>query len=151
MRRFQEGLVCKAHRLLYASILGLRVIKRKNLNRGPRLHWSAPAGEAPVVPHTSTQVTPCRCRARREHLKVFRGPSAHKWLKARPESGLDWRMRSKFVRRRTSRPLAKHLSCPVSLVTERGREGEREREEGREGERGMEGGRGGERERQRGR
>ena len=29
MKRFRDGLVCKAHRLLYHSTLGLRVIKKK--------------------------------------------------------------------------------------------------------------------------
>ena len=29
MKRFREGLVCKAHRLVYHSTLGSRVIKKK--------------------------------------------------------------------------------------------------------------------------
>ena len=34
VKRFQGGLVFKAHRLLYHSTLGLRVIKKKNKIRG---------------------------------------------------------------------------------------------------------------------
>jgi len=46
--RFQGGLVCKAHRLLYHSTLGLRVIKKQRgaeLPRGFRSRKRAPERE----------------------------------------------------------------------------------------------------------
>ena len=37
MKRFRGGLVFKAHRLVYHSTLGLRVIKKKDLHRDERV------------------------------------------------------------------------------------------------------------------
>ena len=54
MQRFQGGLVCKAHRLLYNSTLGLRVIKKK---RSP-LH-----GETCAFTHDAPGSNAARCRA----------------------------------------------------------------------------------------
>ena len=51
VQRFRGGLVFKAHRLVYHSTLGLRVITKKKR----RTSWSSPSARAS---------TPCRSRAR---------------------------------------------------------------------------------------
>ena len=58
MKRFREGLVFKAHRLLYHSTLGLRVIKKKkkvtDRCEGAMQHAVTP----PVCPSNSASATP---------------------------------------------------------------------------------------------
>ena len=45
VKRFRGGLVCKAHRRLYHSSLGLRIIKKKERSRPPH---QGPPGTPPV-------------------------------------------------------------------------------------------------------
>ena len=51
MQRLQDGLVFKAHILLYESILGLRVIKKKKSRAGRASHYQTlpRARERPVL------------------------------------------------------------------------------------------------------
>ena len=50
VKRFREGLVFKAHRLLFHSTLGWRVINKKNFGwRGRRRRRAGPASGSPAV------------------------------------------------------------------------------------------------------
>ena len=51
-KRFRGGLVFKAHRLLYHSTLGSRVIKKKKKKKKDQIHMS------PQVPHARLE-NPC--------------------------------------------------------------------------------------------
>ena len=48
MNRFRGGLVCKAHRLVYHSTLGSRVIKKKKMELGWSDDTSGPTKAARV-------------------------------------------------------------------------------------------------------
>ena len=48
MKRFREGLVCKAHRLVYHSTAGLRVIKKIQGERGGTELGERGEGRVPV-------------------------------------------------------------------------------------------------------
>jgi len=54
VQRFRGGLVFKAHRLLYHSALGLRVIKKKRRCMDPSSCWNSTPGSANSRPRCST-------------------------------------------------------------------------------------------------
>ena len=84
VQRFRGGLVFKAHRLLYRSILGLRVIKKKT-KKNTRPVFIRPV---PVAPPSFSQ--------RRE----------------RPCSGLGWLICCKFARQRPYRATSLTRNTP---------------------------------------
>jgi len=89
VNRFRGGLVFKAHRLVYHSTLGSRVIKKKKkwLKSGPEcgLDWHMCATFARQRHELAAPEDTLS-----EQLNRFYRLSSEKWLKPRPESGLDW-------------------------------------------------------------
>ena len=82
MQRFRGGLVFKAHRLVYHSTLGLRVIKKKKKVTGV----GSVAADVPLrhlreesrvdnlfEKYISCRVDSARFRAKREQLEMFQG------------------------------------------------------------------------------
>ena len=73
------------------------------INRLSLLLWSATPTCSRTLTFSRTitcLLNPHRWRAGREHLKWFQKLSHSKWLKSRPESGLDWQIFPKLARQR---------------------------------------------------